>query len=328
MLTVGRFIVLDEAEGEGEGGAAMVDQILMTDNDEILPQVCPGAADSVSVTAATSTSPRGTDHEEDKDDIDHDHDNDNNEDGLSVVSPASSSTPSSETEDLPPQDLLFVFDWDDCLFPTTELRRWHAERQLNDVMMTDLRLYHAATLTPEQLQQLDDVERVAVEVITTARQLGQVAIITNSQNGWVKLSCQAVFPRLWAALEHVVVYSARSEHETAEQAQAIRLGWSQPQANFVTPGEWQQTWKQQAFCKHAVPVRAVLSFGDSPHDRSAVLALRPMFLSKTISSVLTIPTPTFTRYKHQWTMMLPHFKSLLHTSEGHDLVVQMLPNVV
>ncbi len=255
----------------------------------------------LSTTAATSLSPRS-------------------DDGCDVVSTSSGGGGPSEKE-----RTMLVFDWDDCLFPTTILRRWHQERHLIDVPLTDLRNV-PGVLTEAQIALWDAAEATAVAVVQEAQRLGQMLVITNSQQGWVKLSCQDAFPRLWPWLQSIPLYSARSQHETPEQSSALAMAWANKNVPFVLPVDWQTTWKQQAFRQHVDDsVCKVLAFGDSSHDRVAALSLRSVVPQISVSHVLTVTCPTMERYQAQWQVLRPQFEALLRSAEGVDMMVNMLP---
>lgn len=263
------------------------------------------------------------------------------EDGLSTTAATSLSSRSSEPEGLDPEvdstgseeagtgsvesdHCLLVFDWDDCLFPTTILRRWHRERQRPDLPLTDLRTL-PGLLTEAQKTLWDQAEAAAVKVVQQAQRLGRVLVITNSQQGWVKLSCQSAFPQLWTVLQNVPLYSARSQHETPEQASALAMAWDNKTVPFVLPVEWQTAWKQHAFHQHVDDtLRRVLAFGDSSHDRVAALSLRSDFPQLQVSHVLTVSAPTLERFHAQWQMLWPQFEPLLQSTEGMDLMANAL----
>lgn len=220
-------------------------------------------------------------------------------------------------------DLLVVMDWDDCLFPTSELRRWHQTLQQDDLRLKDLR---EPAVTPHPLgveakRQLDATEEVALQVLATARALGLVVVVTNSEDGWVRQSCQAVFPRLWQALQHVTVYSARSQHQTAWQALAMSLG---------TPAsaEWLVCWKRQAFLQliQSLAPAAVLGVGDRAHDREALLSLRPHCLRVTLSHVQTLATPTLPCFQAQWRTLLPCLQTFDPACGLLDWMLEEAPN--
>lgn len=101
---------------------------------------------------------------------------------------------------LAPCENLIIFDWDDTLFPTT----WLREQGL---------LETEARVTPEQGEQLQALADSVALTLEAAKRRGGVAIVTNAEQGWVEMSCEAIMPSLQAHLEGVRIVSARSRYE-------------------------------------------------------------------------------------------------------------------
>jgi hypothetical protein len=101
---------------------------------------------------------------------------------------------------LQPCENLIIFDWDDTLFPTT----WLREQGL---------LEEEAVITPEQDARLEALADLAALTLETAKRRGGVAIVTNAEQGWVEMSCEAIMPSLQPHLAGVRIVSARSRHE-------------------------------------------------------------------------------------------------------------------
>ncbi|CAK0788407.1 unnamed protein product [Prorocentrum cordatum] len=102
----------------------------------------------------------------------------------------------------PPQacENLVIFEWDDTLFPTT----WLGEQGLLD---------EDCVITPAQDAQLEALADLAAVTLETAKRRGGVAIVTNAEQGWVEMSCEAIMPSLQPHLAGVTIVSARSRHE-------------------------------------------------------------------------------------------------------------------
>jgi len=95
---------------------------------------------------------------------------------------------------------LVIFDWDDTLFPTT----WLKEQGL---------LEEDCVITPEQDARLEALADLVAVTLETAKRRGGVAIVTNGEQGWVEMSCEAIMPSLQPHLAGVTIVSARSRHE-------------------------------------------------------------------------------------------------------------------
>jgi len=106
----------------------------------------------------------------------------------------------SQLAPLEPCENLVIFDWDDTLFPTTWLRKQGL-------------LEEDCVITPEQDAQLDALADLVAVTLETAKRRGGVAIVTNGEQGWVEMSCEAIMPSLQPHLAGVRIISARSRHE-------------------------------------------------------------------------------------------------------------------
>lgn len=164
------------------------------------------------------------------------------------LSCSSVSSNGSSTEGCFDAALVFLLDWDDCFLPSSWI----------DVRCKELKLQYPQQipqnewLTPEWLE----LEDLLIRVFTMATARGLAYIVTNSERGWVELSCRTFFPRLCSVLEQhrVVPYSARTVH-------------SSPQTR--TPVEWKVAAFNVIF--NCLPdVDTVVAFGDAPTDRQAL----------------------------------------------------------
>lgn len=126
---------------------------------------------------------------------------------------AESSTPGSENG----VASLFIFDWDDTLFPTS----WMHEQGIQ--VMTK----PVAPLSHEQEACFLEMAEQARLTLQKAMQFGKVIIVTNAEQGWVERSCIRFMPSLVSLLKTVDIVSARSAHELRSRS----------------PGEW----KRRAF---------------------------------------------------------------------------------
>jgi hypothetical protein len=151
---------------------------------------------------------------------------------------------------LAPCENLIIFDWDDTLFPTT----WLREQGL---------LEKDASITPEQDEQLQALADLVAVTLEAAKKRGGVAIVTNAEEGWVEMSCEAFMPSLQAHLEGVRIVSARSRHE---------------KHGLFAPTTWKCLAFEElvgefysAFDQSDVTLRRnIASLGDSEHEMEAL----------------------------------------------------------
>ena len=99
------------------------------------------------------------------------------------------------------------------------------------------------------------------ELLTNAKELGETIIITNAETGWVELSCGKWFPELLVFIKQFKIYSARSLFEP--QGVTSPCGWKANAFRAAIDTFYSrylhQSWKN------------VISIGDSPHEREALL---------------------------------------------------------
>lgn len=149
----------------------------------------------------------------------------------------------------PPEQTLFVFDWDDTLLPSTWLAR-HG-----------LKLDGSVSPSPAQQKQLRRLARSVSRTLRGAKRCGTVVLVTNAERGWIELSCTRFMPSLCPVLEDLNLISARSAYEP--------LG-------VTSPLEWKSKAFADAIGAFFQPLAAdqlknVISLGDSVHERMALM---------------------------------------------------------
>jgi hypothetical protein len=144
-----------------------------------------------------------------------------------------------------------VFDWDDTFMPTSWLEKIkHSPDQ-------------------EGLQELADLSKIVISVITQAKLYGLVMIVTNADEGWVHESCSRHMPNLKPHLAGIPIISAHERYS---------LLYSDP-----------CLWKIAAFRDELLPdllphtTLNVISIGDGVPEFTAV-----NFLKNLISPLLNI----------------------------------------
>ena len=92
---------------------------------------------------------------------------------------------------------ILIFDWDDTLFPTSWLKSKGIDfSNLTNIIPEDIKL---------ELKNLDDI---CISLLNKVFKLGQVFIVTNSKNGWVKISSQLFLPQVYQFLYKIDIISA------------------------------------------------------------------------------------------------------------------------
>lgn len=167
---------------------------------------------------------------------------------------------------------LIIFDWDDTLQPTTWLLRKG--------------LLPGSLLSTGVLEMFEELSVEIIKVLEYAKTFGRVAIITNSEKGWVPECAGAFMPKIVPVLKTIGVYSARNDKFPAE------------------------AWKKKAFKREVYKTygrsdlqRNVVSIGDSLHERLALASIKgPTTYAK---NILLLPTP-------EPRILIQELKSLLH----------------
>ena len=97
---------------------------------------------------------------------------------------------------------IFIFDWDDTLFPTTELSK---NKQSYTEKIDEVFLSHYAKLEETILQ--------LFEMIVAKH--GSVYIVTNSDEGWIPNLLTMYFPKLkkWLLEHQITIISAKSKFQ-------------------------------------------------------------------------------------------------------------------
>lgn len=165
---------------------------------------------------------------------------------------------------------LFIFDWDDTLFPTAAvvacLSNAFASLPLKKNMPASLR------------NALESLEVVVKDLLEKAMTLGIVIIVTNALDGWVQTTAEHYMPSLVPTLEKMRVISARSKYECEFPAH-------------------QSEWKARTFVdvhRELDPgaVLNMIAIGDAEHEIKAAHALRLEDKPCVIKTVKFSPNPS------------------------------------
>lgn len=96
-------------------------------------------------------------------------------------------------------DAMLIFDWDDTILPSSFVDKAQADN---------------TTELPQQYHGLfREIEICAEKCLSAAAKHGEVIIITNSDEGWVKYSAERWLPNLLPVLDKYRVISARTRYE-------------------------------------------------------------------------------------------------------------------
>ena len=162
---------------------------------------------------------------------------------------------------------LFIFDWDDTLFPTSFLVNEKIEEISEKKLSEELKLLFS------------ELENIVVNILNYALNKGDVYIITNSSFSWLNYSSDKYFPNLKNILEKIKMISARDEFEN------------------IYPGK-NKLWKEKAFLKlrnefNNNLVTNIVCFGDSMIELDAGKTLASQFNNSFYKTIKFKEKPDF-----------------------------------
>merc|ERR1719282_320692 len=199
-----------------------------------------------------------------------------------------------------PSETVLIFDWDDTVLPSS----WVQEQ--------GLRLDGCSVLTPQQQEELGELSRLAAETLCLAKQLGTVVLVTNSERGWIELSCQKFMPSLYPMLENVKIFSARSVYERLD---------------VFSPFEW----KLRAFESEIMRLfvskddqsrKNILSLGDSAHEREALIQATANLSNCRTKSLKFVERPGVDQLRKQHMLVTRCFRRIVHHDGNLDLCIR------
>lgn len=94
---------------------------------------------------------------------------------------------------------VIIFDWDDTICPSSFVDKWKIEQ------------YRELPLHVQNI--FDSIGKYAEKCLDEASKYGEVILITNSDDGWVKYSAERFVPYLLPCIERYRVVSARTRYE-------------------------------------------------------------------------------------------------------------------
>lgn len=170
----------------------------------------------------------------------------------------------------------------------------------------------------------------------------QVIIITNSDDGWVKYSCERIVPDLLPVIDKYRIVSARTNYEKFYPGQP--LCWKAaafahevnelfqdccPSLQEISDISSEESFDMNNNSKNGKPTisteqnsgeREIISFGDSMEERTAVRIVADQLGAKP-KSVMFVPSPTPTQIIGQLEMLSNHMKFVCEHEFNLDLEI-------
>lgn len=201
------------------------------------------------------------------------------------------------------EETTIVFDWDDTLLAS----HWLQQKGVRASAL-------AETLTLEIVEAFVPLMEAVYEVLTKAKAMGTVVIITNATADWVPLSGSLLMPTIMPLLADVRVISAQDKYK--------HLGIS---PNF---------WKRSAFIDEIEGVfqrkpgarRNIVSIGDSRLEFEAIQNLRRIYaltspLNTFLKAIKLKDMPSLESLKAQLDNLNPALLGLINQETHLDLMM-------
>jgi hypothetical protein len=205
-----------------------------------------------------------------------------------------------------PEETLLIFDWDDTVMPSS----WVCDH--------GLRLDDYCIPSESEMEQLDELARLAAKTLTAAKKLGTVLLVTNAERGWVELSCKKFMPALVSSLEGVRTLSARTEYESPDRASPFE--WKL----LAFRDEIQRFFEERPLSRDkTLSRRNILSFGDSGHERQAVITVTANMIDCRTKSLKFIDRPGVEELRKQHALIVKCLKQIVHHDGNLDLCIRL-----
>jgi len=166
--------------------------------------------------------------------------------------------------------IVTILDWDDTLLPSSYLYK-KCKDNVFDIPREDI------------YKEFSEVENDIYELLDKVLNLGCVVIITNSQHGWVQLTCQKFFPKVVPLLEKTMIISARDKWENEF-----------PNLSYL----WKWNVFYDLFFKFPHDNIHIFSIGDSNIEKDCAKKISEVN-EYTYKTLKLTEYPSFEVYKHQ-----------------------------
>lgn len=224
---------------------------------------------------------------------------------------------------------VIIFDWDDTILPSSFIDQFKVE---------------SFDEFPQDVQRmLNEVAKSAERCLNEASKYGEVLIITNSDEGWVKYSCQRYCPALLPIAAKYKVVSARTRYERFYPGQPLcwKAAAFAHEVNELYKRKRQQRYSfRKSKSLESTDVssseddsssasssssetnnrKEIISFGDSMEERTAVRIVSDQ-LGSVSKSVMFVQSPTPKQVFGQLDMLMGHMKYIINHESTLDLEI-------
>ena len=146
-------------------------------------------------------------------------------------------------------------------------------------------------------------------MLSLANECGKVCIVTNSETGWVALSCKMFMPNIYKQIKNIDIVSARSRYQDLYPN---------------NPAFWKVAAMQdcvQKWFRSPDVITDFISFGDSTIDRLAAKTVGKKLSIATTKSVKFCETPTIEQLCRQQQLLFRTFPHLCTAKDDLDMML-------
>jgi hypothetical protein len=199
------------------------------------------------------------------------------------------------------EDTVLIFDWDDTVLPSS----WLAGQGL---ILSD-----SSAPNQEQQAQLSRLAARAAETLSVAKRFGKVILVTNAEHGWIELSCQKFMPSLYPILQDVKILSARTTYETK---------------GVISPFEWKYLAFEHEICgfyesSSTTRRKNVISFGDSAHEREALIRVTERMQNCRTKSLKFVERPEVEQLLKEHELITGCFRHIVNHDGNLDFCIRI-----
>ena len=192
---------------------------------------------------------------------------------------------------------LIIFDWDDTLLCTSYLE--------------ELKVTLESQISSNLSNKLEKLSQKTYALLTKAQSLGNVVIVTNASLKWVKETCKKFVPKIKDLLKNILIISAREMYSSSKSENRV-------------------IWKYKAYMSviNTYSSSNIIAFGDSPHDREAILKARDFLGLNRCKSVKFVFNPSIHSLTSEISLIYECIDHLVLRENNMDLTLIVNSNIV
>lgn len=189
-------------------------------------------------------------------------------------------------------NVLFILDWDDTLFPTT----WILQNNINISEINDLNPY---------IVHFSELDETLYKLFYKLLMIGKVIIITNATLGWITTSLK-ILPKTFGIIrKNVNIISARDKYQRTSNM---------------------PVWKSNVFMYDILPLsrnaKHIISIGDADYEYNALTNLTnsTYYKNKYLKSLRLVQLPSFDILVEQISIMINTIGLICDQNKHLDLL--------